>query len=1787
MWGTVFLATVGLKGLQWLMENGESVFRPKRRTVEKVEVEVPITEAGTAVPLFFGTVRIRQPILAWYGDVKNTQVPPQLVAYRGSFLYILGIPCPNSLDVKLREMWIGERRVSAALTTGYFPVDESSQSFADEVSFFGGPGMGGSLRGTLEFRDGLDPNQSWVGSQHELMWINFSTDPVDPTAELLPGYRGMTCVALSRWEFGEDPRPDVVSFKVTADCQDETKGGYPMVNALDANPMAVLRALITHPWFGLGYDDALIDDASFTAAAITLNAENLGVSGVIDSRDAGLRWMSGIFEQIEAAFYKDRLTGLYKIKLIRDDYDPDTIPVLGPAQGVVAIEDIVFTTYQDTLNEVIVRYVNVQDAEAETATQPAQNTANISQNGNRIRSATRDYPWVSNQTTAARLAQRDLAALGTPLFVARVICSQDAYEYTPGQALKLVWPQQGWDDGVVIRVVEVNHGPIGDERIVLTVIQDRFGVDYAAMDGPIIQPAPGLRPWPVTEHVVEEMPFTLQTLAMFNQYILNNFTQHMMYLARRPLVDDTFQSIVVNPDGTTVGDMPEQTFCPTAVIEINYAYAIEPYDTTIGLRITSLSPPPGDPGGVPLVDGATYDDISRRGVNLIYAAGELMAFEGYTDLGGGVYRLDNVWRALGETIPVNHFAGSTVYFLNGDREWLDLGRHVGRLMFDSGLGEEFVAKLLPASDGLTLPAQRAHAIPFGPIRRRWRLPARVADLVANGAKALSITEEGFSLSWRARQWGRNRFVRGNDPSEFITSSTTTSMAVAEKIGVQAIGKTDLYDVGAAVNVVVQPFVPLGRIGHGTLLVGIETRDLDDDGTPIASWSWPFVVVVAPHWRNLLLNPAFGSATLFWTTIAGDVDTNFGSSGLGGSGSYVEDDATGGYTIEQVRDVGGYDPNGVALGLSLLVGCHLIGDGTDQFTLSARLLDAASGLLSATNLTETSPTVWTHKVAVVPYVAGVDKIAARLAADGGELVASSIRATRFEARVGQITASLLANGSFESGTTSWTVASGSFVTGLTTAPYDGTNYIRGGANATNELSQTVAVPAGYEGDATAVLNLGTTRDGSDADDTGEVILEALDGGSSVIATTTTGVYTPASNLVWESKQLALSLPTHTASVRTRLRALRVGDAGDANICFDGARLRIHKALDVAQQTYSIDSPTILPMPSIWEELIYAFPSFAWWRYVTATWGGDSTTSLLPSAPILADGGIEVGTRFVGRWDGATSVFPAWRFPGGVDSADLAASGSQFANVSSSGSWWAISWIRIDPRDWSGSARQLFGRRSSTRGWEVTVNSSGNPVATLYGSGATISVTSPVVVTDGRAHRVGVRHASGSPGTLTIIVDRTYTSAAETGMGQISTAPSELVWFRVGRSLAGSQGLRFQVQSLFFGRRSGSGPTDSDLNAMLPSHGPSQIDVTDSSPGAIVVPDAAGGVAVRRRDDSEAVVAWDPVVGRWALAISRSVTNLAPTQDFEDWFDDGGGGMVTTPGVEDVEGFPRGVRLVGTNSNRLTIVNVPTTTNTVVRATFFARRTPGAGSTQPIQVVLEDTSNNFCDSASVALTEVWQRVDLALDFTSGSVVDCNVAISPSSTGTSNSVEISGPVLLHQGDEHPIVLPHDGAASAGGMSYQIAVAPNADLPYAGQISMQLRAHNSIGSTGIVLDAQDGSTNHNRRFITMVGTELRFSLFNASGTGTTSEVTDPDVGGANYLTVESRWCRAGLIDAPTSFGGIRVDGVADYDVTSTFTVDAAAALIGPYIGDPAAPAAQPNVYIGEIALTDRERLF
>lgn len=272
----------------------------------------------------------------------------------------------------------------------------------------------------------------------------------------------------------------------------------------DMNPAHIIRECVTDTDWGMGYSAGDVDEASFIAAADKLFAEDFGLSLLWDRQIIIEDFIKEIIKHIDAALYVDRKTGKFTLKLIRDDYDAATLLVLDES-NIDKIDNFQRSAFGELTNSVTVNYWD--SVTGNDASLTLQDDALVAMQGAVI-NTTLQYPGITNQPLAARVAQRDLITLSNPLISCVVYANRIAAGLTVGSVFKLTWPDYEIEN-LVMRVTAIAYGDGRNNRVRITCTQDIFSMPSVSFVQPT-PPAwqdPNTDPEPSTIRLAMELPY--------------------------------------------------------------------------------------------------------------------------------------------------------------------------------------------------------------------------------------------------------------------------------------------------------------------------------------------------------------------------------------------------------------------------------------------------------------------------------------------------------------------------------------------------------------------------------------------------------------------------------------------------------------------------------------------------------------------------------------------------------------------------------------------------------------------------------------------------------------------------------------------------------------------------------------------------------------------------------------------------------------------------------------------------------------------------------------------------------------------------------------------------------------------------------------------------------------------------------------------------------------------------------------------------------------------------------
>lgn len=238
----------------------------------------------------------------------------------------------------------------------------------------------------------------------------------------------------------------------------------------DANPALIIYECMVDTDWGRGENPANLDVQSYRDAALTLQSERFGLSIRWNGQDEIENFISLILDHIKALHFRHPVTGLWTLKLLRDDYDTNESLVLDDSNCRVEASSV--RGYGEVPNVVKVQYTEAKNEKLESV--EAHNLANIAIQGGVV-STTHKYIGIRNRWLAQKVADRDVMELSAPLASAEVYVPRAFSEnIAPGDVVNLT--NSRYNLAGFFRVVDMDMGTSGKREVKLDVLTDVFSV---------------------------------------------------------------------------------------------------------------------------------------------------------------------------------------------------------------------------------------------------------------------------------------------------------------------------------------------------------------------------------------------------------------------------------------------------------------------------------------------------------------------------------------------------------------------------------------------------------------------------------------------------------------------------------------------------------------------------------------------------------------------------------------------------------------------------------------------------------------------------------------------------------------------------------------------------------------------------------------------------------------------------------------------------------------------------------------------------------------------------------------------------------------------------------------------------------------------------------------------------------------------------------------------------------------------------------------------------------------
>jgi hypothetical protein len=513
---------------------------------------------------------------------------------------------------------------------------------------------------------------------------------------------------------------------------------------VDMNPAHIIRELDTSTIYGIGRPDYEMNDESFMAAADVLFDEGMGMSLLWDSASMTTDdLVKEVARHIDAAHYVNR-DGLFTLKLIRNDYDVESLIVLDDS-NILRVESAMSTPTTELVNAVSVVYWDRKTGK--NASVQVSDPALVQMQG-RIKSTTLQYPGFTNAEIATRVAMRDLRALSNSMFSFKIVVNRVPDELNIGDPFILNVPSVKAHN-MVVRVADIDWGDGQNNEISISCSQDMF----ALPEQPVMSSSPDTAwedprkpPLPSPFLKAFELPYYL-LVSQEGQGVVDALLTtdpevgRLGVIASKPSSNAIDAELAVDAGAGYEIIAERMNFCGTAMLVSELNEMTDSLTFEQGVNMSDVAPN----------YIAQIDDEYVRVVSV--------------DLNTSTVDIE---RGLLDTVPKKHFAGAVIYFI-GDDVGSDFDNYVD--------GETVNAKVMTATSGGQLDLSIAPEVSVTMDSRAIR-PYAPGMFQLNGEYYPPVLTGTIVVSWATR----NRLQQtGLIPLNFLDSAVTPEPGATETV----------------------------------------------------------------------------------------------------------------------------------------------------------------------------------------------------------------------------------------------------------------------------------------------------------------------------------------------------------------------------------------------------------------------------------------------------------------------------------------------------------------------------------------------------------------------------------------------------------------------------------------------------------------------------------------------------------------------------------------------------------------------------------------------------------------------------------------------------------------------------------------------------------------------------------------------------------------------------------------------------------------------------------------------
>lgn len=285
--------------------------------------------------------------------------------------------------------------------------------------------------------------------------------------------------------------------------------GARLSGSCDLNPAHILRHVLLSPASGGSGDESEID-GSFAVAARQFAREGMGFSFFRKNSGDADAFRKKVERHANARCFRDRATGKWSIKLIRQDFNVGDLFVFDDSLIMDWVSPPVAPEQSELPNQVTLEYTrrDTGAATSVTLTNPAAVLARALAGRGGIVNHKAVYEGVTFDELANKICERELQAKTTPITTGSIRVKYAPIDLNVGSAFVINEPELQIDS-MVCRVIELEETDGKDNSIVIRWAEDVFLQDLEQASfavGDAVE-RPDQRPVASDLRFVEELPY--------------------------------------------------------------------------------------------------------------------------------------------------------------------------------------------------------------------------------------------------------------------------------------------------------------------------------------------------------------------------------------------------------------------------------------------------------------------------------------------------------------------------------------------------------------------------------------------------------------------------------------------------------------------------------------------------------------------------------------------------------------------------------------------------------------------------------------------------------------------------------------------------------------------------------------------------------------------------------------------------------------------------------------------------------------------------------------------------------------------------------------------------------------------------------------------------------------------------------------------------------------------------------------------------------------------------------